>query len=111
MKYQSERLKQTIEKILEKLVIDFNPQKIVLYGSYAFGNPGEESDIDFFIVYETSLPFFKRLLSIRKAISNLRNGFPLDLLALTPKEVEERIKMGDKFIDEILRKGVILYEK
>lgn len=96
-----------IQNFCQEVVEKFYPDKIILFGSYAYGKPTLDSDVDLLVI----LPFegvpAKKAVEILLAIDY---HFPLDLLVRTPKEVQKRIEMGDFFIQEILQKGRVLYE-
>jgi len=94
-----------IKMISEEIKKKFNPQKIILFGSYAYGNPTRSSDIDLFIIMDTKLPVRKQAFLIRKEI---KSSIPVDIIVRTPEQVEERIKMGDFFIKQIIQKGIYL---
>jgi predicted nucleotidyltransferase len=94
-----------IKKISEEIKKKFNPQKIVLFGSYAYGIPKRSSDIDLFIIMDTQLPVREQAFLIRKEIKSF---IPIDIIVRTPQQVEERIKMGDYFIKQIIQKGIYL---
>lgn len=98
-----------IKKITKKLVREYHPEKIILFGSYAYGKPDRDSDIDLLVISRTDLPFYKRLVKIRGLISDLRRGYPFEPIVLTPAEIKERISKNDKFIEEIMRRGKVLY--
>ncbi|HOL22411.1 MAG TPA: nucleotidyltransferase domain-containing protein [bacterium] len=97
-----------IKQISESLK-DYNPEKVILFGSYAWGTPGEDSDFDLLIIKRTNQKFFKRVPEARKYLYKINSAF--DILVLTPEEIEKRRKMGDFFIKEILEKGKVLYER
>lgn len=103
--------KKVIERIVRVLSKTYKPEKIVLFGSYAYGKPTEESDIDLLIVKDTSLPFYKRLAEIRRLVSEARRGHAFEPLVVTPKELEERLEIGDSFFEEILKRGKVLYAR
>ncbi|KAA3604113.1 MAG: nucleotidyltransferase domain-containing protein [Calditrichaeota bacterium] len=86
----------------------FEPEKIILFGSYANGNPTAESDVDLLVVIETEESALK--LSSKIALF-LEHSFPLDILVKTPKQIEKRLKEGDFFLKEIFDFGKILYER
>lgn len=100
-----------LNQIVEKLKINYNPIKIILFGSYAYGNASEDSDIDLFIVKSTTKRRVDRFLEVKRLIYNPNLKIPISPLVYTPLELENRIKIGDDFIEEILQKGEILYEK
>jgi predicted nucleotidyltransferase len=99
----------TVQVIVERLVAEYSPQKIVLFGSRLTGKPGSDSDIDLLIIKDTNETFFDRLVSARRALSGTHKGIPLDLLVLTPGELEARLREGDQFLAEITEKGQLLY--
>jgi len=83
------------------------PQKIVLFGSYAYGHPTPDSDVDLLVI----LPF--RGNDVSKAIqirSRFDTPFPLDLLVRKPRFIAERLRERDMFIEQVMRNGQVLYE-
>jgi predicted nucleotidyltransferase len=98
------------QKILElrnKIVQQFHPQKVILFGSYAYGTPTDDSDVDLLII----LPFEER--NPEKATEiwmATKPRFPLGLMVRKPNEYKERLAMGDYFLCEIDQKGEVLYE-
>ena len=99
-----------IKELTEKIVKDYNPEKIILFGSYAWGKPNPDSDVDLFIVKESRKTQIDRMRELRmKLIGN--NFPPMDLLIYTPKELDRRLAIGDFFVREIMEKGQVLYEQ
>lgn len=96
-----------IQTVVCQIVERFHPQRVILFGSYAHGEPGPDSDVDLLIVMETPLRCVEQAVEIRKAIDF---PFPTDLLVRTPKQIAERLALGDIFIKEMLAKGIVLYE-
>src|ERR1700685_176602 len=86
---------------------EFRPRKIVLFGSYAYGKPTEDSDVDVLVIMPFNRKRGRKSLEIRQRI---QADFPLDLIVRTPEFIERRLQWGDCFIREILAKGDILYE-
>jgi len=99
---------EQLKKIADRLKRSYRAEKVILFGSYAIGEATEDSDVDLFIIAPTNERFFERMASIRRLIRDLRNGLPVAPIVLTPEEIEERKKMGDQFIAEILEKGLTL---
>ncbi len=96
-----------IERFGRRIGDEFGAEKVVLFGSYAEGKAGEDSDVDLLVV----IPFKGR--SVDKSVEirlKLRPGFPVDLLVRTPEKVPQRLDMGDSFIRDILEQGKVLYE-
>lgn len=104
-----EEVKKIILKIVEKIKKEYQPEKIILFGSYAYGTPYRDSDIDLFIIKDTQERPIDRRVRVRKIVSDPKRFIPFEPLVLTPKEVSERLEIGDQFIEEIIRKGEVLY--
>jgi predicted nucleotidyltransferase len=98
-----------IRAVADKIAEEFGPEKIVLFGSYAYGQPRPASDVDLLVVVGTSLRSRQQRLEISRALSP--RLFPMDIVIRTPKELEERLAMGDYFLQEIITKGKVLYER
>jgi len=103
-------LNTLLDAIIQKLKTDFTRQKVILYGSYAYGNPESDSDLDLLFIKETSERFIDRWQSVRRILSDPNRMAPIETLVLTPDEISDRIARGDQFIAEILKKGRVLYE-
>ena len=98
-----------IDNIVSRLRRDYEPEQIILFGSYAYGNPTDESDLDLLIVKETTEPILTRWSNVRKLVSDLRKGFGFSPIVITPSELEKRLGKGDQFFEEILSRGKKLY--
>lgn len=105
----SQDTKAVIQTILEKLVAEYAPQQVILFGSYAYGIPGPDSDLDLLIVKETSQRFIDRWVTVRRILTGTHPSLPLETLVLTPEEIARRLAIGDQFIAEILDNGEVLY--
>ena len=96
-----------IVSLSERIAAEFRPERIVLFGSYAYGTPTADSDVDLLVV----LPFEGK--PTRKALEILKKTnprIPLDLIVRTPEQIKERLSNHDWFICEIMEKGRLLYE-
>ncbi len=96
-----------IQAFSQQIAEKFQPERIILFGSYAYGQPTEDSDVDLLVI----LPFEE--LPVQKAIAirqQVPSPFPLDLMARTAEQIQQRIEMGDFFIQDIMQNGLILYE-
>ncbi len=101
---------KTLPGAIERIVSELKPEKIILFGSYAYGNPTPDSDVDLLVIMNTKAKEIDRYV----AVSNLLypRQFPVDILVKTPKEIEaEASKKGNFFMREILKKGKVLYER
>ena len=97
-----------IRAFSKAVVQKFRPRKIVLFGSYAYGNPTEDSDVDLLVIMPRTYDRGERMsVRIRHAIPR---DFPLDLLVRTPADLARRLGWKDPFICELLEKGKVLYE-
>ena len=102
-KKDTEKLKQVTKKIISR----YSPEKIILFGSRAWGRPKPDSDFDLFVIKRTVLPRRLRQINVRTKI--FPPGLPLDILVYTPKEVKDRLAIGDFFIRDIIKKGKTLF--
>ncbi len=99
---------QTIQDLCNRIVQDFHPERIILFGSYAYGNPTPDSDVDILVV----LPFEgKNLYKSLEILNRANPDFPIDLLARRPDDTERRYREGDPLIREALDRGKVLYER
>lgn len=105
----SAEAEKTIQGILEKLLAGYAPQRVILFGSYAYGSPRPGADIDLLIIKETAERFVDRWVTVRRILSDPKRRLPLDTLILTPHELSRRLAIGDQFVAEILAKGEVLY--
>lgn len=101
--------KKELKKIVKKIVEYYRPEKIILFGSQAREKGERDSDFDLFIIKRTKKDFFSRIQKIEELLWGRK--IPLDILVYTPEQIKRRLAMGDFFVEEILNKGKILYEK
>ena len=97
-----------MKKISERLKKSYNAEKVILFGSYARGEETEDSDVDLLVIAPLKERFFERIALTKRLIRDLRNGLPVSPIVLTPEETEKRKKIGDQFILDILKDGVLL---
>ncbi|MFW9987259.1 MAG: nucleotidyltransferase domain-containing protein [Candidatus Odinarchaeota archaeon] len=105
------KIEKLLKEIVEKLKVEYEPIKIILYGSYAHGNPNENSDIDLLILKDTNEKRVERFVQVKKIIYSPERKIPISPLIYSPTELNERLKIEDDFIKEILNTGIILYEE
>jgi predicted nucleotidyltransferase len=96
-----------IRRFARRIVDRFKPEKIILFGSFASGTPHEWSDVDLLVV----MPAREELTQAARIQLAFEPFFPLDLLVRTPARYRRRLDEGDPFMQEIVDKGVVLYEK
>ena len=98
-----------LQEIVRRIVDTVDPSMIILFGSYAYGTPGKDSDVDILVIMETSSPRHKRLGPINRALAGLI--IPKDILVYTPAEVEDWKDVPQAFITQVRMKGVVIYDK
>lgn len=103
--FNDELLKEITDRIVRKI----KPDKIVLFGSYAYGKPNKDNDLDLFIIKNTKLSTSKRYAMVSGAVP--RRLIAMDFVVRTPKEISRRLKGFDPFLEEVINKGRVLYEK
>jgi len=96
-----------IREVAQRIGARFRPQRVVLFGSHAYGRPTSDSDADLLVIMETPLRNVEQAVAIRRAI---RFPFAVDLLVRSPRALAERLEMGDTFLKEIMARGIVLYE-
>jgi len=99
-------IEQKIKEVAAKIVREHKPEKVILFGSWAWGHPGPDSDVDLFVVKDVGNT---RELARKIDGSIFPRPFPMDLIVYKPDQVKKRLDMGDFFITDILSKGIILY--
>ena len=96
-----------IEALAQRIVELFQPEKIILFGSYAYGTPTPDSDVDLLVIMDFEGHSARKAAEIRFRLNPM---FALDVLVKRPDDIEERLVMGDVFVGEILEQGKVLYE-
>lgn len=98
---------KSILELRDRIAAEFKPQRIIMFGSYAYGSPAVYSDLDLLVImgYVGS--------GLRKAVEILNRvnpRIPVDLVVRSPEEIQERVQANDFFLMEILHHGRVLYE-
>jgi predicted nucleotidyltransferase len=104
------RLKSTrdkIDEIVRRVVKQFHPEKIILFGSHAKGTAGPDSDVDLLIIMPVSGSKREKQIEIGVALHDIR--IPMDIIVTTPEEVERRKNLVGTVIRPALREGEIIY--
>lgn len=100
---------RAILALAQRIAERFQPERIIFFGSYAYGSPTPDSDVDLLVVMETRLRSREQCLEISRAISP--RPFPLDIVVCTPQEMARRIARGDMFLHEIVTRDKVIYER
>lgn len=103
-------LHQRIRPILSVLIKSYRPRKIILFGSWVKGDFSEESDIDLLIIKSSPKNRLERAWEVYHLLSP-QKAYPMDVIVLTPQELQERLVFEDPFIHEVLKNGIVLYEE
>lgn len=101
-------LKEEVKNIVERIKTNYNPEKIILFGSLVNDRAGKGSDIDLIIIKQTKEDPWTRASKVDYFIEH---NMPVELLVYTPEEIEERLKMNDFFVKEVIERGDVLYER
>jgi predicted nucleotidyltransferase len=106
------KLERILSEIVEAIKGKYAPEKIILYGSFAYGVPDANSDIDLLIIKKTRERPLDRRVRIRRIVDIRDSSYPaFSPLVLTPEEVKRRLEIGDQFVREILARGEVLYAR
>ena len=100
---------RTIRALAQTIVEKFNPDEIILFGSYAYGKPNTWSDLDLLVVMETPKGEFKTIMDISNSLPALT--FSVDIIARSRAVINRRKDAGDFFLREITEKGKVLYAR
>jgi len=92
---------------VDSIAAFYKPLKIILFGSYAYGTPTDDSDVDLLVLKNFTGTPHEQFVEIHKTLSVT---FPLDLLVRQPQLVRERIAMNDFFLQEVIEKGLVMYD-
>ena len=101
--------KSEIREYVRKLAKEFNPERVILFGSCAYGKPTEDSDVDLLVIMNHG-----KRKNVDQAIDIDRRidySFPLDLLVRSPAEIKRRVALNDVFLLSVLKRGRIMYER
>jgi predicted nucleotidyltransferase len=99
-----------IKLLCSEIAREFHPDKIVLFGSHAYGKPRLGSDVDLLVVMPFDGSPFRQAAVILGHVVRTVGVVPMDLLVRTTEQVNQRIQMGDTFMREIIERGRVMYE-
>ena len=98
---------RVIRRFARQVAERFQPDKIILFGSYAYGTPHDDSDVDILVV----MPARSQLSMAARIENAIDPPFPLDIIVRTPKQMKWRLEEHESFLTEITTRGILLYEK
>lgn len=96
-----------IERFSFAIADRFHPQRIILFGSHAWGNPSQDSDVDILVVMSYAGKSWRMASKIRE---ETKPAFPLDIIVRTEDQVSERLRVHDTFMTDIISRGKVIYE-
>ncbi len=99
--------RRQIRQLCARIAQEFKPEKIILFGSHAYGQPTPESDLDLLVVMQFDGDPLEQAVSMLNRLNVL---MPVDLLVRTPEQIQHRLEMGDSFMRDILERGKVMYE-
>lgn len=97
----------SILELSDRIVREFQPERIILFGSYAYGTPTSDSDVDLLVILPFEETSFRKSLEI---LNKVNPKFPVDLIARTPEQIQQRLIWNDFFLRKVVEKGNVLYE-
>jgi uncharacterized protein len=98
-----------IDTLVRQIVARIQPQKVIIFGSYAKGTATIKSDLDICVIMETELPMANRTDDLKSMLSHILT--PVDVHIYTPEEIEEYGKEQFSFINSVLKSGKVVFEK
>src|SRR5437667_11981331 len=96
-----------IQNVVQQIVNQFHPEKVILFGSHAYGVPTEDSDVDLLVIMEANGNLLRTAAAISAAIDH---PFPLDVLVMEPHQLQASLEREGVFATEVVTRGVVLYE-
>lgn len=109
MKNTNHHIPGAVNGIVERIVTSLAPDKVILFGSYAYGNATPDSDLDLLVIMETDLPPAERNRRVSRLLRP--RHLPMDIVVKNPREMQKSLQRVDPFIHEILERGVVLYAR
>lgn len=103
--------KNEIDNIINSISSEYNPEQIILFGSYSTGLANENSDLDLLIIKETLKSRIDRGIELRKILRKYKWLFPIDLIIYTRDELKKEDLGKNSFINNILKEGKVVYER
>ena len=103
------QIESKLKDVTDRIVEAFDPDRIIIFGSHAYGQPTPDSDVDLLIIMDSDERPAARTAQVSRALRP--RPFPMDILVRNPDEIERRLEMGDYFIRQVLEQGRVIYER
>jgi len=97
----------SIHELAEQIVRIYRPQQVILFGSYAYRTPTGDLDVDLLVILPCEDKSSRKSVEI---LNTVNPRFPVDLLVRTPEQVRQRLAWNDFFLQDIMKRGKVLYE-
>lgn len=102
-------LQEKINEAVARIAVALRPEKIFLFGSHAWGEPGPDSDIDLFVIIagDPAIPVYKLASQAYRSLRGLKE--PFEVIVRTSREVERERQVSSSLVSRVLRRGRLLY--
>jgi len=98
----------SVIELSQRIAKEFDPEKIILFGSYAYGTPQQYSDVDLLVLVRFEGSAFRKALEIE---DRLDSSLYLDIVVRDPQDAERRYREGDPLIKDAFDRGRVMYER
>jgi len=102
---------ERVKEMAQQIVDQFAPSRIYLFGSYAYGQPTADSDVDLLVVMASSDPNKPAFQMAAKIRHMLPRDISIDIVVRDPKDFEARVQGFDGFMSTIAQQGLLLYSR
>ncbi len=105
---------ELIQRVVETIRDEYQPEKIIVFGSRVWGDPDDDSDLDVLVIKNTEKREVDRMREVSRLVRRFQQRpylLPLDIFVKTPAELQERLAIGDDFIGDIVERGRVMYER
>ena len=96
-----------VKKVVDRIVSEFNPRMVVVFGSVANRTAADNNDLDIFVVMDTELSYHRRATAIHMKLLDI--PLPMDIIAVTPEEYEANKDNKMSLMSEIMNTGEVVY--
>jgi len=103
--------KHSIRQAAHRIAESVHPKKIILFGSYVYGQPTQDSDVDFLLIIKERTRRARRETSLKASQALYPRLFPVDIVVRSAHDIRPRINAGDFFLQDIIEKGRVLFEQ
>lgn len=109
MPVSESRLPSNVREIIEAIRRGYDPEKIIVFGSYARGTQRQGSDLDLLVVKDTTARWTDRVRAVSRLVTPRR--VPMDIIVRTPAEVDAALRDRELFMRRVMEEGLVAYER